>query len=111
MLEIVTPDLADLWFRRSLLSDEETMSYNHAWGGTVSFPEEKWQDWYDRWIVHPDGQRYYRYLKDGNGFVGEIAYRYDPEYGGIRGSRIGAAGFHCGDRHGNPCVTGSKPAF
>lgn len=41
----------------------------------------------------------------------KIAYRYDPEYGGIRGSRIGAAGFHCGDRHGNPCVIGSKPAF
>ena len=29
-----------------------------------------------------DCQRYYRYLKDDNKFVGEIAYHYDPEYDG-----------------------------
>ena len=102
MLETVTPGLEDLWFRERLLADEETMSYNHAWGGTVPFPEEKWQKWYDHWIVHPDDQRYYRYLKDENGFVGEIAYRYDPEYDGyvaniiifsaFRGKGYGAEG-------------------
>lgn len=37
LLEVVTPGLADLWFRESLMADEETMSYNHAWGGTIPF--------------------------------------------------------------------------
>jgi len=82
MLELVTPTLADLWFRESLMADAETMSYNHAWGGTIPFPKEKWEDWYDYWISHHENQRFYRYLKDANGFVGEIAYHYDPEYAG-----------------------------
>ena len=82
MLELVTPAPEDLWFREKLLADEETMSYNHAWGGTIDFPKEKWQEWYDFWIVSPEGHRYYRYLKDENGFVGEVAYHYDPEYDG-----------------------------
>jgi len=64
------------------LADEETMSYNHAWGGTISFSEEKWQNWYDRWVINHENKRYYRYLKDEKGFVGEIAYHYDPEYDG-----------------------------
>ncbi|MBE6115714.1 MAG: GNAT family N-acetyltransferase [Erysipelotrichaceae bacterium] len=58
------------------------MSYNHAWGGTISFSEEKWQNWYDRWVINHENKRYYRYLKDEKGFVGEIAYHYDPEYDG-----------------------------
>ena len=102
MLETVIPSLEDLWFRESLLADEETMSYNHAWGGTVPFPKDRWQSWYDHWIVNHGGQRYYRYLKDENGFVGEIAYRFDPEYDGcvadviifskFRGKGYGARG-------------------
>ncbi|MBQ1521653.1 MAG: GNAT family N-acetyltransferase [Erysipelotrichaceae bacterium] len=82
MIELVIPTLEDLWFRKKLLAGEETMSYNHAWGGTISFPEEKWQNWYDRWVMNHENKRYYRYLKDENGFVGEIAYHYDPEYDG-----------------------------
>lgn len=82
MLELVIPTLEDMWFREKLLADEETMSYNHAWGGTISFSEEKWQNWYDRWVKNHENKRYYRYLKDENGFVGEIAYHYDPEYDG-----------------------------
>ncbi|MBR2702509.1 MAG: GNAT family N-acetyltransferase [Erysipelotrichaceae bacterium] len=82
MIELVIPKLEDLWFREKLLADEETMSYNHAWGGTISFSEEKWQKWYDRWVINHENKRYYRYLKDEKGFVGEIAYHYDPEYDG-----------------------------
>ena len=82
MIELVIPKLEDLWFREKLLADEETMSYNHAWGGTISFPEEKWQNWYDRWIINHENKRYYRYLKDDKGFVGEIACHYDSEYDG-----------------------------
>ncbi len=74
------PQLKDLWFRQKLLADEETMSYNHSWGGTVPFPEEDWPSWYDHWIVNHQNQRYYRYLKNPAGdFVGEIAWHYDRQ--------------------------------
>ena len=39
-LELYRPAVRDLWFKRDLLADKATMSYNHAWGGTVDFPEE-----------------------------------------------------------------------
>ena len=79
-LTLHKPKLNDLRFRQKLLSDERTMSYNHAWGGTIDFPEEQWKDWYDHWIKNPEGRRYYRFLKTEEGeFVGEIAYHYDNE--------------------------------
>ncbi|MCR4905193.1 MAG: GNAT family N-acetyltransferase [Clostridiales bacterium] len=58
------------------------MSYNRAWGGTVPFPEERWGEWYARWVADPGGKRYYRYLKEDSGeFIGEIAYHFDGESG------------------------------
>ena len=83
MLELYTPEFRDLWFRQSFLNDEETMSYNHAWGGTIPFPESAWSDWYDRWVARPEGRRFYRYLldKDAGEFVGETAFHFDPERG------------------------------
>lgn len=82
MITIYTPQIEDLWFKETMLSDPETMSYNHAWGGTIPFPEDKWFAWYERWIVNHDNQRYYRYLQDDTGnFVGEIAYHFDNELG------------------------------
>ncbi|MBR3437575.1 MAG: GNAT family N-acetyltransferase [Lachnospiraceae bacterium] len=83
-LTIYKPEYRDLWFRQFMLSDPETMSYNHAWGGTISFPEERWQEWYDFWIREPEGKRFYRYLKDETGiFVGEIAYHFDSGLNGF----------------------------
>ena len=80
MLTLHTPKYEELWFRQQLLADEETMAYNHAWGGTIAFPEERWQDWYDCWLGGQDGRFFYRYLKEGDGrFVGEIAYHFDDE--------------------------------
>ncbi len=80
MLTVYKPEYEDLWFRELMLSDEETMSYNHAWGGAISFPEEDWRDWYGLWVESPEDGWYYRYVKNGNGlFVGEIAYHYDAE--------------------------------
>ena len=38
MVTACKPKPEDLWFRQKLLADEETMSYNLAWGGTISFP-------------------------------------------------------------------------
>ena len=67
MLTLYEPKYEDLWFRQMMLADEDTMSYNHAWGGTIPFGEDKWRGWYDCWIADPDGKRYYRYLKNEDG--------------------------------------------
>ena len=74
------PQIEDLWFRESMLSDPDTMSYNNAWGGTIPFPREKWADWYDFWIMNPN-KRFYRYITTGRSrsFVGEAAYHYDDD--------------------------------
>ncbi len=67
MLSIREPGYEDLWFRRSMLEDEATMSYNHAWGGTVPFPEEDWAEWYGHWLVRSEGKRWYRYVENESG--------------------------------------------
>ena len=81
MIELYVPEYEDLWFRKSFMADAATMAYNHAWGGVIPFPEEAWRDWYDHWIMHPEGKRFYRYLKNtlNDEFVGEIAYHYDEK--------------------------------
>ena len=45
MLTLYEPKYEDLWFRQMMLADEDTMSYNHAWGGTIPFGEDKWRGW------------------------------------------------------------------
>lgn len=83
MITLYKPNYDDLWFRQLLLSDEETMSYNHLWGGTIPFTKDKWPDWYDYWIVNNEEKRYYRYIKnEKDEFVGEVAYHYDEEIKG-----------------------------
>lgn len=74
------PQIDDLWFREALLADPDTMSYNHAWGGTIPFPREDWVEWYSLWIAKPE-QRFYRYITTGRSrsFVGEAAWHYDRE--------------------------------
>ena len=78
------PRLEELEFRQTLLADEKTMAYNHAYGGTIDFPRERWADWYARWMADESGARFYRYLRresDG-ALVGEAAYHYDSEFNG-----------------------------
>lgn len=79
MLKVVKPELEDLWFRESMMADIETMSYNDAWGGTIPFPKEDWEEWYTLWVRNLGQERYYRYLKDDANkvFVGEISYHFD----------------------------------
>lgn len=79
MLKVVKPELEDLWFRESMMADIETMSYNDAWGGTIPFPKEDWEEWYTLWVKNSGQERYYRYLKDDANkvFVGEISYHFD----------------------------------
>lgn len=82
MVQPYIPRLEELGFKQALLADEQTMTYNHAYGGTIAFPREAWQGWYDRWILQGGKQRFYRYLMDPElGFVGEIAFHLDPETG------------------------------
>ena len=40
MITCYIPKIEDLWFKETMLADPDTMSYNHAWGGTISFPKE-----------------------------------------------------------------------
>lgn len=86
-LILCKPKLEDLWFRQMMLEDDETMSYNAHWGGAVSFPKEDWKEWYDHW-VNNENKRYYRYVKDNDNFVGEIAYHFDKTYNGYVASVI-----------------------
>ena len=79
MAELYKPKVEDLWFREKLLSDEDTMSYNHAWGGTIPFPKEKWENWHNRWVQNHDSKRFYRYIKESDTFLGESAYHFDEE--------------------------------
>lgn len=75
------PGLQELSFRQRLLGDPVTMAYNHAYGGTIAFPRERWADWYRRWVEAPD-RRFYRYLSAEGAFVGETAYHWDEELDG-----------------------------
>lgn len=78
-LTLVKPSYEELQFRQKLLSDEETMSYNAKWGGTIYFSKEKWHDWYSRWVNTPSHEVFYRYLyaKELDTYVGEVSYHYD----------------------------------
>ena len=94
MIGVYKPRYEDLWFRRKMLEDDETMSYNHAWGGAIPFPEEDWQEWYDHWLAGPEEERFYRYVTNENGeFVGEIACHYDDELSGYIADVIIYAGY------------------
>ena len=102
MIEVYIPRYEDLWFRKMFLRDEDTMSYNHAWGGTIDFSEEQWAGWYDRWVENPGSERFYRYLRntETNEFIGEIAYHFNGKeymanvivFSGYRGNGYGKEG-------------------
>lgn len=78
MIDLYILEYNDLWFRKMLMDDKATMSYNHAYGGIIDFPKSAWSDLYNRWILNTEGKRFYRYLRNGsNEFVGEIAFHHD----------------------------------
>lgn len=70
------PTFEELEFRQRLMADENTMNYNHAYGGTIPFPRERWEGWYKRWIIDNSKDYFYRYIYDDNinEYVGEVAY-------------------------------------
>ena len=79
MLELYKPHIEDLWLKEKLMNDEQTMYYNHAYGGTIPFPKDYWSDWYKRWIINHNNKCFYRYIKENDIFVGEVAYHFDGE--------------------------------
>ena len=81
MITFYIPTTEDLWFREKLLGDAETMSYNHAWGGTIDFPPSRWTQWHRKWIDDQNSHYFYRYLCAEGEFVGEAAYHFEEERG------------------------------
>lgn len=79
MITFYKPGLRDLWFKQQMLADPDTMSYNRAWGGTISFPEKKWESWFNRWITNHENKRFYRYVTENGVFIGEAAYHLEEE--------------------------------
>ena len=79
MFTLYEPSIEDLWFRAQMMGNEQTMAYNHAYGGAIPFPKEHWTDWYDRWLADHDDKRFYRYVKVDDMFVGEVAYYFEEE--------------------------------
>ena len=81
MLTLYEPLLEELSIRQGLLADEATMSYNHAYGGCIDFPRDKWENWYKKWLKFDNEMYFYRYLYDTElkSFVGECAYRFEEE--------------------------------
>lgn len=82
-VELRTPKLEELVYRKKLLADCETMAYNLGYGenedtGCIDFKESSWKDWFSRW-VNSTPERYYAYIikSDENIPVGEVALRYD----------------------------------
>ena len=61
MLSLYKPEPADLWFKQQMLSDEATMAYNRAWGGTLPFPEDRWAAWHSKWVGAPASERRWPY--------------------------------------------------
>lgn len=74
---LYVPKIEELDYRKHLLADKPTMSYNHAYGGTIDFNESKWQDWYERWMN--DATRFYAYIKIQDYYVGEVAYHLEGD--------------------------------
>lgn len=85
IVELKIPELEELDYRRKLLADRETMTYNMGYGeidgtGCIEFNESVWKDWFARWINNTP-ERYYAYIikVDENIPVGEVALRYVSE--------------------------------
>ncbi|MEN6596047.1 MAG: GNAT family N-acetyltransferase [Clostridiaceae bacterium] len=83
IVRLYKPLLNDLWYRKQLLSDPETMRYNSGYDlnfagydretGCIEFPESGWEAWYN-WFCQSEPQRYYAYIvrcSDGV-FLGEV---------------------------------------
>lgn len=84
------PSMEDMWFRRAMLEDPATMSYNRGYSldtpdydpvtGCIAFPPDRWEQWRARW-VGKEPERFYAYLvrKTDGAFLGEVCLRRDGD--------------------------------
>ncbi len=88
-LKLVVPTFEELLYRKKLLSDSETMSYNkdceeyngyNKETGCIDFNKNSWDKWFSFWINNTPN-RYYAYIikRDDNIPIGEVALRYVNE--------------------------------
>lgn len=82
-LYLHTPTLDELWYRKQLMSDPNTMGYNSGYDldfegydrqtGCIAFPESQWRDWY-AYFIGQEPKRYYAYIVrlQDNAFIGEV---------------------------------------
>ena len=83
LVSLRQPQLSELWYRKHLLSDPETMRYNRGYDlgfsgyhnetGCIDFPESDWEAWFN-WFCQSEPQRFYAYIvrcSDGV-FLGEV---------------------------------------
>lgn len=85
-IELYIPKLVDYWYEAKVQSDPDSMSYNagydvsyfgyHYDTGCIDFPEEKWEETYNKRI---NDNKYFAYVKDNdlNEFVGYVNYHYN----------------------------------
>jgi len=74
------PTLDELKYTEKLLACPKTMEFNNKWGGTVAFPKDKWESFFDRYCK---GNYYYEYFHIynlDNVFIGEVSTRFDNKY-------------------------------
>ena len=77
------PAYEELWYRRKIMQDSDTMNYNKGYDlnlndydkatGCIDFPETKWADWYT-YFIGQEPHRFYAYIvreSDGE-FIGEV---------------------------------------
>lgn len=84
-MKLYIPSINQLSYRKSLLEDPVTMSYNkdfdmsfdgyHPSTGCIDFPESKWASWGNLWLDNKP-KRFYAYLEQEGKLVGEVALRY-----------------------------------
>lgn len=82
-LHLHIPKYAELNYRKTILSQPETMDYNRGYDlsssgydkntGCIDFTQTKWKDWYNSWIDN-EPNRYYAYIvrNEDNAFIGEV---------------------------------------
>ena len=76
-IRLKQPTFEELHYTKQLWEDEETMAFNAKWGGTVPFPREQWQSFYDRYCTNQPGYLYYQIFEESDDFVGEVSARWD----------------------------------
>lgn len=83
------PTYEELWYRRKMMQDPDTMSYNRGYDldfegydkatGCLAFPEQEWADWY-AYFIGQEPWRFYAYIvrKADGAFIGEVNVHRNP---------------------------------